>query len=212
MKVTVLDYGIGNIFSVRHALEHCGAVVELAASPAEAERAERLLIPGVGAFQDGMNSLRERGLEAPVLKVAASGRPVLGICLGMQMLFTASEEFGNHSGLGLIAGTVREIPKFGADGKPHKIPHIGWGALKRPETCSWKGSLFSEMPEKTAAYFVHSFHAVPDDSRDLLAYCDYDGIAITAAVRRDRIFGCQFHPEKSGEAGLSVLREFLRMS
>jgi glutamine amidotransferase len=212
MKVTVLDYGIGNLFSVRHALEYCGASVELASQAESVKKAERLVIPGVGAFKDGIETLRSRGLEVPVQELAASGRPVLGICLGMQMLFSFSEEFGRHHGLGLIDGTVCEIPKTGSNGRAHKIPHIGWGMLEKPENISWSKSIFHGLPEKTATYFVHSFHAVPKNDQDLLAFCLYDGVKISAAVRKGNIFGCQFHPEKSGEAGLSVLREFLRMS
>lgn len=212
MKVTVLDYGIGNLFSVRHALEYCGASVELASNSKSVKKAERLVIPGVGAFKDGIETLRSRGLEEPVQELAASGKPLLGICLGMQMLFSVSEEFGRHQGLGLIDGTVREIPKKSSDGRMHKIPHIGWGMLEKPENISWNKSIFHSLAEKTATYFVHSFHALPDHDRDLLSFCLYNGVKITAAVRKDNILGCQFHPEKSGEAGLSVLREFLRMS
>lgn len=210
MQVTVVDYGIGNLFSVGRALERCGAEVTLSADPAQIEAAGRLVLPGVGAFSDGMKGLRERGLVEPLRRYAASGRPLLGICLGMQMLASVSDEFGEHEGLGLIPGRVVPVPTHTTAGDPQKIPHIGWSGLTRSAGADWAGSPLDTTPEGAAFYLVHSFHVVPQQSSDLLAACDYGGHRITAAIRSGRITGCQFHPEKSGEVGLAVLTRFLQ--
>lgn len=210
MNVTVIDYGIGNLFSVGRALEHCGAEVTLTSDPALIERAPRLVLPGVGAFADGMQGLRDRGLVEPIRRYAASGRPLLGICLGMQMLATASDEFGEHEGLGLIPGRVVPVPCVTTTGARQKIPHIGWNSLVAPEATSWTDTLLSETAEGTAVYLVHSYAVTPSDPAHRLAECIYGGHRISAAVRRGRIVGCQFHPEKSGPAGLQMLSAFLR--
>lgn len=213
MQVTVVDYGIGNLFSVQRALEHCGASVRVSSDASAIETAERVVLPGVGAFADGMRGLRERGLVEPLRRLASAGRPLLGICLGMQMLADVSEEFGEHQGLGLIPGRVVAIPRVDVLGQPQKIPHIGWNALvpahDAPGTSPWAGTILSSTPPQTSVYLVHSFHFVPASTADRLADCVYGGHRITAAVQRGRLTGCQFHPEKSGEAGLAVLRAFI---
>lgn len=209
-KVTLVDYGIGNIFSVRRALESSGAEVLLTGRPEDIAAAQRLVLPGVGAFADCMAGLRERGLVAPLLDYAATGRPLLGICVGMQMLASISEEFGEHEGLGLVPGRVSPVPATAIDGEPQKIPHTGWTAVHRPAGVSWDGSPLAETREGEAVYVVHSFAVIPDDSAHRLADCEYGGRRICAAVRRERIFGCQFHPEKSGPTGLKMLAQFLR--
>ncbi len=210
MQVTVIDYGIGNLFSVGRALEHCGAEVTFTSDPALIARAPRLVLPGVGAFADGMKGLRERALAEPIRRYAASGRPLLGICLGMQMLATASNEFGEHEGLGLIPGRVVAVPDHTTSGMPHKIPHIGWNGLQAPAGVSWNETLLGDTPEGTAVYLVHSYAVTPDDDpAHRLADCLYGGHRICAAIRRGNIVGCQFHPEKSGAAGLRILRRFI---
>jgi glutamine amidotransferase len=208
-KITVVDYGLGNLFSVSRALEQVGAHVELSDSAATIDRATHLLLPGVGAFRDGMAGLQERGLVDAVRRYGESGRPFLGICLGMQLLFEYSEEFGRQEGLGLLAGGVVPIPPITGNGEPHKIPHIGWNELCVPETRQgWQTSPLENVRPKTPMYFVHSFTADPEDAADRLADCDYDGCRISAAVGRGSLYGCQFHPEKSGPAGLQILRDF----
>lgn len=209
-SVTVVDYGIGNIFSVRRALEYCGAEIRLSSREGEVAAADRVILPGVGAFADGMKGLRDRGLIDAVLRFAATGRPILGICLGMQMLATCSEEFGEHEGLGLIPGRVVKVPHTTVEGKPHKIPHIGWSEIFPASGGDWKATILENTPEATPVYLVHSFHLMPEDPANLLADCDYGGHRITAAVRSRNIFGAQFHPEKSGGAGLKMLAAFLR--
>ena len=208
ISVSVVDFGAGNLLSVCRALDHCGASVVPVSTPEMILSAERLVLPGVGAFGACMTNLRQRGLDGPITAFAATGRPFLGICVGMQMLFDESDEFGRHAGLGLIPGRVEPIPATGADGRPHRIPHIGWNAL-RPAG-DWAETPLSGLAEGDAVYFIHSFAGCATDPSHRLAECDYDGVPLLAAVRRDNLTGCQFHPEKSGEAGLSVLGQFLR--
>jgi len=207
-SVSVVDYGVGNLFSVCRALEHCGARVKLVSNVAEVLAAERLLLPGVGAFADGMSGLRAAGLIEPIQRFAATGKPLLGICLGMQMLASVSEEFGRHDGLALIAGHVVPVPATTVDGARQKIPHVGWSKLLLPSGQRWNGSILADTPVGAEMYLVHSFQFVPQDASDVLAVCDYGGHTVTAAVQRDNISGCQFHPEKSGTAGLRLLSRF----
>jgi glutamine amidotransferase len=209
--VTVVDYGIGNLFSVRRALEYCGADVQMSSNEADIAAADRIVLPGVGAFADGMAGLRSRGLIEPVCRFAATGRAVLGICLGMQMLATSSDEFGEHKGLDLIPGRVKQVPAMTTDGKPHKIPHIGWSEIFQPLGCEWEATILEDSRPGTPIYLVHSFHLVPDDPAHLLADCEYGGHRVTAAVRSGKVFGAQFHPEKSGQEGLKMLATFLRL-
>ncbi|MDM4767514.1 imidazole glycerol phosphate synthase subunit HisH [Pelomonas sp. SE-A7] len=210
--VTVIDYGSGNLFSVARALEHVGAEARLSHGPAEIEQAERLLLPGVGAFEDGMQGLRERGLIEAIRRYASSGKPLLGICLGMQMLASVGEEFGVHEGLGLIPGRVVPVPAVDLDGSAQKIPHIGWADLSPAAPGAWQDSIFAGTAEGSSVYLVHSFQFRPDDEANRLADCFYGGHRIAAAVRSGRIVGCQFHPEKSGEAGLALLRAFVQQT
>jgi glutamine amidotransferase len=211
--VTVIDYGIGNLFSVARAIEHCDAEVHLTDDPQKILDADRLLLPGVGAFEDGMRGLRERGLIEPIQNYAQSGRPFLGICLGMQMMLDESEEFGNHRGLGLIPGRVQAIPREGTDGKPHKIPHIGWnGLVSTPASENWNDTIMRRVEPGEAVYFVHSFSPVPADPAHRLANCIYDGHALAAVIKSGNLYGCQFHPEKSGETGLKIFHDFVHLS
>jgi glutamine amidotransferase len=208
--VTVIDYGMGNLHSVCRALEHVGAEPALTEHPDDVRAAELLVLPGVGAFKDGMAELGKRGLVEALRDYAQTGRPLLGICLGMQMLFEESEEFGRHAGLGLLKGAVRAIPKQGADGKSHKIPHVGWRAVHPAWEGAWNHTLLAATPHGAEFYFVHSYTAMPAQREDRLADADYDGCTISAAVRRGNVYGFQFHPEKSGPAGLALLERFVR--
>ena len=208
-RVTVVDYGMGNLLSVTRALEHCGAQVTLESSPLFLGKAERLVLPGVGAFGNGMMELRQRSLSDSLRHYATSGRPLLGICLGMQMLLDGSDEFGASEGLGLMPGWVRQLPA-----QPGiKLPHIGWSAIEagRPGSGNgWQATLLRDVPPGSEMYFVHSFHADPAEPAHRLAETRYGDFAFCSVVRRDNVTGCQFHPEKSGETGLSILRAFLR--
>ncbi|MDE2495180.1 MAG: imidazole glycerol phosphate synthase subunit HisH [Alphaproteobacteria bacterium] len=210
VDVTVVDYGIGNLFSVRRALETCGASVAVTDDRKIIESSPRLVLPGVGAFADGMRGLIERKLDRVVVDYAKSNRPLLGICLGMQMLATVSEEFGEHKGLDLIPGCVKAVEPTGADGVPHKIPHIGWTELQMPRSRnSWDDTILADLQPGSSVYLVHSFAVVPDDETNRLADCDYSGRTISAAIQNGNVYGCQFHPEKSGRVGLTILSRFL---
>lgn len=208
--VTILDYGVGNLRSVARAFEKCGATAVLTESPEEAARADRLVVPGVGAFKSCIDALTAAGFREVVGEfVAQSDRPVLGICVGMQMLFDESTEFGNQAGLALLPGTVSLIPKQSDDGARRKVPHIGWAQLSPPEGRDWQGTVLESTPAGSSVYFVHSYSAHPKNEDDTLAVTDCMGYPVCAAVRQDNLMGMQFHPEKSGQVGLNILRSFI---
>jgi len=205
VPVTLVDYGLGNLHSVVKALRHEGAEVTVTSDPKDVPGAERLVLPGVGAFADGVKGLQERGLFEPLREYLATGRPFLGICVGMQLLMQESEEFGRHRGLGVIPGKVVAIPA-----RPGlKVPQIGWNRIAPRRGGTWDGSVLDGMDPGTMVYFVHSFTADPTDEEDRLADAEYGGHRISAAIQRGNVVGCQFHPEKSGPAGLRILRRFL---
>ena len=197
----IVDYGVGNLFSLASSLLKIGEPSLITSDKAEIERADRVILPGVGAFADAMKKLSDSGLADTLRQVAAKGIPVMGICLGMQLLFDKSYEYGEHAGLGLLSGEVRPIETDPA----LKIPHMGWNAL----TFARPHPLFRYIKEGDAVYFVHSYHAVTcDDS--VIARAEY-GIPVTAAVAKGNVMGCQFHPEKSGDVGLNILRAFVTL-
>src|SRR3972149_5800460 len=209
-EVAIIDYGTGNVASVAQALERLGARVELAARPSEVMSADSLVLPGVGAFGDGMRVLKERGLDDALMEYSLTGRPLLGICLGMQLLFESGEEFGSTKGLGLLPGKVAAIPREG-EGRARKVPHVGWSAVTPPNGQDWTGSILDGVLPGESVYFVHSYTAVPDMDSCRIAECDYDGCVVTAAIQEGPLVGCQFHPEKSGKTGLRIMRNFLKM-
>ncbi len=209
-RVTIIDYGLGNLFSLRRALGYLGAEPETASTPREVEQAEQLILPGVGAFGDGMRQLRERGLVDPVRRAATEGVPLLGICLGMQLFFTESEEFGRHDGLGIFAGRVGRLAATAASGEPVKVPHVGWNALTpAPGGLPWERSALQELAPGDSVYFVHSYVPSPEDGAVTVAEMAHGGHRYCAMVQRGAVVGCQFHPEKSGAVGLRILRHFL---
>jgi glutamine amidotransferase len=209
-KIIVVDYGVGNLYSVRRAVEHCGCSDVVVSSAAqEIENADRLILPGVGAFADGMRELRERGLIGPIISFARSGRPLLGICLGMQMLATESEEFGDHAGLDLIPGRVVAIPRVSTDGSRMKVPFIGWTPVSVASPQAAAGSCLESHDTDKSVYLVHSFHVQTENPAHRLATYAFGGHEITAAIRKDNITGFQFHPEKSGTVGLDIMRKFV---
>ena len=198
--IAIIDYGVGNLFSLRSSLNKIGADTVVTADPAVIAQADKLILPGVGAFADAARKLRDSGLDAVIKAEAAAGKPIMGICLGMQMLFEKSFEYGEHEGLGLLKGAV--VPMDGSIPAGLKIPHIGWNALKFEKD----SKLFKYIKEGDCVYFVHSFYAAGcEDS--LIASAEY-GAWLTAAVEKDNVMGCQFHPEKSGDVGLNILRAF----
>lgn len=208
-KITLIDYGAGNLLNVQRSFEHCGAEVNIATTPEQVLTADRLVFPGVGAFPQAMAQLQQQNL-VDAIKEAASNKPFLGICLGMQMLLDQSDEFELTQGLGLISGQVRELPNTSVDGHAMTIPHMGWSQI-HPNQVQWQGSLLQDIDANNAFYFVHSFYADVADSKDQLAVFDFGGHAISAALQKDNIIGCQFHPEKSGEMGLKIIESFLQI-
>ena len=198
--VAIIDYGVGNLFSLRSSFAAIGVEAEVTSDPETIRRADRLVLPGVGAFEDAAAKLRATGMDRTVKEEAARGKPLLGICLGMQMLFERSFEYGEHEGLGLLKGEIRPIAERIPAGL--KIPQMGWNALKIVR----ESPLLKYTREGEYVYFVHSYSAVNcDDS--LVAVTEY-GADLTAAVGKGNVFGCQFHPEKSGDAGLRILKAF----
>jgi glutamine amidotransferase len=209
-EVVIIDYGVGNLLSVSRAVTHCGFEVMVSCDHRTILAARRVLLPGVGAFANGMSALREQGLDDVLRKVAASGTPLLGICLGMQMLVDSSEEFGFTQGLGLLPGRVIAIPANDTEGDAQKVPHIGWNELiPNHGKTSWSGTILDDLVPGDAVYFVHSFMTQVSNPEHSLAYCLYGGVQITAVIAAGNVWGCQFHPEKSGEVGLKVLQRFL---
>lgn len=208
-RVTIVDYGLGNLHSVANALKHLGAQVDYAEDGKAIADADRLILPGVGAFADGMRNLTARG-QVPALRAfAASGRPFVGICLGMQLLFDESDEFGVHAGLGIIPGRVARIGANTEVTTSMKVPHVGWNRLLATRERGWDGSLLAATTVGTFAYFVHSFVAQPRDPAHVLAVATYGPHRLTAAVAMGSVTGFQFHPEKSGPDGLAMLATFL---
>jgi glutamine amidotransferase len=208
-EVVVIDYGVGNLLSVQRGLEHCGAKVTLTSDPEKVLAAKRVVLPGVGAFGNAMEALHSLDLVEAIRELANKKIPLLGICLGMQLLLEESEEFGITAGLGLIPGRVLPIPMWTELGEIQKIPHIGWSSLQLSHGLDgWNRTLLQNNQPSESAYFVHSFMAVPNDRDHRIADCNYGGHSIAAVIRRGYITGCQFHPEKSGEVGLKMLRRF----
>ena len=209
-QIKVINYGLSNLLSVQRAFEHLGAQVEFVNTPDGVLAAEALVLPGVGAFKDGMAGLERLGLIEPILQKAAAGTPLLGICLGMQMLFDESDEFGLHKGLGLIPGRVEKIPVLDADGDPQRVPHISWNGLwPVGGRTDFAGTALASVTPGQECYFVHSYEAKPTNEADRLADTRYGGRAVCAAAAHGSVLGCQFHPEKSGPVGLGILEGFL---
>ena len=201
--IRIIDYGVGNLFSLRSSLRAIGIDADYTGNPAEIRKADKLILPGVGAFRDAREALRSTGLDRVVQEEAGKGKPLMGICLGMQMLFNRSYEYGEYEGLGLIPGEI--VPMAGRIPKDLPIPHIGWNELmlKQPSP------LMKNTANGDYVYFVHSYYA-ETPAAYVIATTDY-GVEMTAAVQKDNVYGCQFHPEKSSEVGLSILKAFCEL-
>lgn len=201
--VAIIDYGVGNLFSLKSSLAAIGADAVVTGDAEVIRAADKIILPGVGAFGDAAAKLRESGLDKVVIEEAKSGKPLLGICLGMQLLFDKSFEYGEHEGLGLIPGEIRSIREVIGEGL--KVPHIGWNALKFTR----ENELFRYLKDGDYVYFVHSFYGA-NCAESVIATAEY-GADLTAAVANKNVYGCQFHPEKSGNVGLNILKAFCEM-
>jgi glutamine amidotransferase len=201
--IAIVDYEMGNVRSVQKAFERLGHVAEITPDPDRVRRAEGVVLPGVGAFGDCMANLVKGDLHEPVAEVIRAGKPFLGICVGLQILFTESEEFGRQEGLGLVAGRVLRFPPRAPSGESLKVPHIGWNEV----TWRRRAGIFGDLPEPSYLYFVHSYYVVPDDPAWIAGTSEY-GVPFAAAIAKDNVWGVQFHPEKSQSLGLSVLARF----
>lgn len=200
--IAVVDYGVGNLYSLLSSLRFIGAEAVLTGNADEIMRADKIILPGVGAFGDAAGKLRKKGLEHAVVDSARRGKPLLGICLGMQLLFEKSEEYGEHKGLGLLQGGVESLAGTLGANSAEKVPHIGWNGLVMLQ----ESPLLKYTSGGECVYYVHSFYA--PTGQDTAAYSQYGNVRISGLVQKGNIFGTQFHPEKSGEAGLKILRAF----
>ena len=201
--IAIIDYGVGNLFSLKSSLAEIGAEAVVTSDEKVIAECDRIILPGVGAFEDAARKLRESGMAEVVKKEAAAGKPLLGICLGMQLMFDKGYEYGEHEGLGLIHGNVRPIADVIPEG--YKIPHIGWNLLKFTK----KSPLFKYIKEGDYVYFVHSYYAA-DCDESVIATTEYVA-DLTAAAANGNVYGCQFHPEKSGKVGMKILKAFVEL-
>jgi imidazole glycerol-phosphate synthase subunit HisH len=208
MKIAIVDYDIGNVRSILSAFENQGADVLLTRNKEEILESDGLVLPGVGAFPYGMKSLDSYGLIDVIKEYVVSDKPFMGICLGMQMLFEGSEEFGEVMGLGLIPGKVVKLPT--KDDQNEKLPHISWNELNSG-SIQWTDTILEDIEEGSDMYFVHSFVAQPKDNDNILSTTEYSSYQFCSSVKKGNIYGCQFHPEKSGKLGLKIIKNFIRI-
>lgn len=203
--INIIDYEMGNLRSVQKAFESFGCAARVSADPADIATADKLVLPGVGAFRDCIHNLRAGGFVEPLLAHIEAGKPLLGICVGMQMLFDESEEFGRHRGLGVIPGKVLRFPSEMVEGDERlKVPHMGWNNLRLRRAAP----IFTGVPDGSFVYFVHSYYCAAENQDDIAASCRYGEVEFCAALWRDNIMATQFHPEKSQTVGLHILKNF----
>ena len=211
MKLAVIDYGLCNLLSIHNALKYLNVDCTITSNGDEIQGADAVILPGVGAFEDGMDGLRSKHLICAVQDFVSTGKPFLGICLGMQMLMSKGFEFGEFDGLGLIPGQVRRFAHEALpEGRSLKIPHVSWNGLM-PAVQPWEGSILGGLKPGVEMYFVHSYCVFPDNASDILAETTYGTQKFCSVVRRDNVYGCQFHPEKSSRLGLNILQNFVQL-
>ena len=206
----IIDYGVGNLFSVRQACATVGLEALITGTPRDLAGANALILPGVGAFGDAMANLRRSGMDSAIREFAASGKPLLGICLGMQLLVEEGFEFGHHRGLGVVGGAVVHLKELTTDGRGLKFPHIGWNRIQAVDG-RWEASLLKGVAPGEHMYFVHSFAVVPEEVDILVSTTNYGGIEFCSTIQHRNIFACQYHPERSGREGLKVYRALAGM-
>lgn len=207
--IAILDYGVGNVLSIYNAFAKIGSEVIITNDKSLISSADGLIIPGVGAFAHGMRSLTQHDLVSFVQDVASSGKPIMGICLGMQMLFSQSSEFGITQGLNLIDGTVEKLKH--PRGNNIKLPHVSWNNISKDEGSQWNNSILNLVSDLEEMYFVHSFAAIPSNSENILSTTTYQDVKFCSSVRKENIYGCQFHPEKSAVEGLKIINNFSKI-
>ena len=206
-KITIVDYGVGNLRSLIRAFEHFDADVIISEDPNELAKSAAIVLPGDGTFKAGIEGLKVRGLTGTVKDFAASKRPILGICLGAQILMSVGFEFGNYKGLNLIPGRVVKFPNV-----REKIPQLGWNKLIQPKRRRWDNTLLAGVKPASFVYFIHSYIMEPKNKKDILAYSIYGELTFASVVSNGSIYGCQFHPEKSGETGLAMIKNFINLA
>lgn len=209
-KIALVDFQMGNLHSVRLACEHVGLECNVTAVPEDLYEAAGIILPGVGAFPDAMEQLRNLGLDRAITECVRSGKPLLGICLGMQLLLSESEEFGNNKGLGLVPGRVKRFPGRSDENKKYRVPQIGWNTIRPPQPSRWEGTALESLSPGTYMYFVHSYFAEVSEPNDVLSVTDYAGLSYCSGFQKDHITAVQFHPEKSSLAGLDLYRSWAR--
>ena len=206
--IAIIDYKMGNVASVAKAFELVGAQVSVTADKRRLRKAKALILPGVGAFAAAMKGLKKYDLEDTIKKVAEENKPLLGICVGAQVFFTEGHEFGIHQGLGIIPG---KVVRFQPSECHEKIPQVGWNSIFPPAGTAWSGTIFERLKPKDQLYFVHSYFFKPDNANDILSITNYGGFEFCSAVKKGNVYGCQFHPEKSGNVGLSIIQDFIKI-
>jgi len=207
-KVVIIDYKLGNLFSVNQVLLNIGLDVTISSDPAEILKADAIVLPGVGAFKDAMQNLNDMHLADAIKSFISTGKPFLGICLGLQLLFTSSEEFGASNGLNLIEGEVKRFANIAADGSPLKVPQIAWNTIHKAGSQQWENTALEAIQDATDMYFVHSYYVVPKDKSVTLTTTSYGGLTYASSVKQDNIFACQFHPEKSALEGIKIYKNW----
>jgi glutamine amidotransferase len=211
-KVVIIDYGLSNLLSITRAFEHIGVETEVTEDPRKIATADRIVLPGVGAFPLGIAELKKRGFFDEIKNsLEKKETPILGICLGMQMMLTKGFEIEETEGLDLVEGEIIKLPATNADGSKNKVPHVAWSQIYAPEGRTWENSIFKINHQQQYMYFVHSYYANTANKADVLSYTNFGDINFTSAFQKDNIFGTQFHPEKSGENGLNILRAFVEL-
>ena len=208
-KIVIVDYGLGNLYSIEQACIHVGYTPIVSGKKEDVINADYLILPGVGAFGVAMQSLKETGLIDPIKEYAKLGKPLMGVCLGMQLLFEESEEFGNHKGLGFIKGKITKFPEY-IDNKKIRIPNIGWHKIYPPQDVKWENTPLADI-DSDPVYYIHSYYALPVYKENVLCLSNYNGLEYASGVNEKNIWGFQFHPEKSGEEGLTIYRRFLEI-
>ena len=207
-SIVIVDYGVGNLQSLKKAFAHFGVEAKISEDANEIQKADALALPGVGSFEAGMRGLMARGLTSAVRTFTETGKPMLGICLGAQLLLSRGHEFGVHEGLDIIPGEVVRLPKLAGN---EKIPQVGWNTVLRPSGVAWDGTIFDSLQKEPEVYFVHSYILKPEKSEHILGTTVYGGHTFCSAIRKEQVYGVQFHPEKSGKAGLELIRNFVKL-